>query len=50
MSRKSGFKAVLNFKLQLNDGRVPYRDSFGNRDLSHLSMMSGGLGIRLSLY
>ena len=32
-----------------NDGRVPYRDSFGNRDLSHLSMMSGGLGIRLSL-
>ena len=31
------------------DVQVQYRDSFGNRDLSHFSMMSGGLGIILSL-
>ena len=33
----------------VKDVWVPYRNSFGNRDLSHLSMMSIVLGIRLSL-
>ena len=36
-------------KLITNDGRVPYRDSVGNRVLVHLKVLLYPLGVSLTL-